>query len=116
MIIPRIIRTFGIVAITAIVLEIVLRLFSLASGSVTDPEQYPGQFIPNSHMVRITEGYAKKHINNQGLLDRNYSMEKPDSVTRILLFGDSYTEANQVNIENVYDHYCLAVWLPSEVM
>jgi len=52
----------------------------------------PGLFISN-----VGNKYAvQKHVNSAGFMDREWNKIKPEGVTRIVVLGDSMTEAIQV--------------------
>ncbi|HBP88431.1 MAG TPA: SGNH/GDSL hydrolase family protein [Nitrospirales bacterium] len=48
------------------------------------------------------EGNAYVKINSAGFRDVEHSLQKPKGTYRILLLGDSYTEARQVSLENTF--------------
>lgn len=47
-------------------------------------------------------GRRRVVVNSQGLLDREYSLHKPAHAARILLLGDSYCEAAQVDFDESF--------------
>jgi hypothetical protein len=52
---------------------------------------------PNTSVTQNTDGYPHTVTwNSQGMHDRDYSFDKPDGVFRILVLGDSFVEAQQV--------------------
>src|SRR4030095_14315891 len=57
---------------------------------------------PNTSGWYGKEGHAYVTINSQGLRDRERPIEKPPSTYRILVLGDSYVEALQVDIEKTF--------------
>ncbi len=59
--------------------------------------------VPNGRMTTVTDdGEVLIEINSHGLRDREYDYEKPENTFRILILGDSFTEAMQVNLEDTY--------------
>ena len=46
--------------------------------------------------------YVVRQINRFGYMDKDHTREKPPGVYRIGFFGDSYTEARQVPLENAF--------------
>ena len=91
--------------VALLLLEAGLRLFGLAAPDIRTPGANTSLYRPGATLVRITEGYARKRINSHGLLDREYSLDDGTvPVTRILLFGDSYTAANHVLADQVFDN------------
>ena len=48
------------------------------------------------------EGEASIRINSHGYRDDEHSLEKPPGVLRIAFLGDSFTEAQQVELEDTY--------------
>jgi hypothetical protein len=58
--------------------------------------------IPGAYRHFTEEGDGQVHINLAGFRDRERTLEKPPGVFRIGVFGDSMTEAVQVNLEDTY--------------
>jgi hypothetical protein len=63
-------------------------------------------YYPNSvNFYRNDRGdFVKRKISKWGYYDKDYSPVKPDGVTRVGFFGDSYVEAVQVPLEETF-HY-----------
>jgi hypothetical protein len=59
--------------------------------------------VPNQRTVVQVDGSdVVIEINSHGLRDREYSYDKPPDTFRILVLGDSFTEAAQVNLDETY--------------
>jgi lysophospholipase L1-like esterase len=59
--------------------------------------------VPDQRTLVQVEGReVVLEINSHGLRDREYSYEKPPNTFRILVLGDSFTEAAQVNLEDAF--------------
>lgn len=59
--------------------------------------------VPNTEITITTEdGDVFIAINEYGLRDNPYPYEKPGNTFRILILGDSFTEALQVNLEDTF--------------
>lgn len=63
-----------------------------------------GRHYPNSTLIyRNNRGeYAKRKINSWGYPDVEHRIEKEPGVVRLGFFGDSFTEARQVPLENTF--------------
>lgn len=63
-----------------------------------------GHFYPNTTNIyrNARNEVARRQVNSWGYLDREHTIEKPPGVVRIGFFGDSYTEARQVNFEHTF--------------
>jgi GDSL-like lipase/acylhydrolase family protein len=79
--------------------EVAVRLLAPRATSIASQDRYglalhyPGitRYLPN-HDQTVT-------INDDGMRDREHSLEKPDGTFRVLLLGDSFMEALQVAFE-----------------
>jgi len=94
-----------------VIAEIVLRIvpvpgvkYSISHfDALTGVSYYPGVI----NIYRNDRGdYAKTKINKWGYFDREYTKEKAAGITRIGFFGDSYTQALQVPLEETF-HFCV---------
>lgn len=63
-----------------------------------------GRLYPNSQMLYRAPGgeTIKRRVNSLGYLDRDHAIAKAPGVTRIGFFGDSYTEARQVKLDDTF--------------
>ncbi|MFQ5512553.1 MAG: hypothetical protein ACE5EO_11965 [Candidatus Krumholzibacteriia bacterium] len=63
-----------------------------------------GRYYPNTiNIYRSARGdYVRRRINSWGFMDDERSGAKPRGVTRIGFFGDSYTEAQQVPLDDTF--------------
>lgn len=70
---------------------------------IYQPDKFVGWVhIPDKSGIHFNNGEfeVKVKINSKGLRDYEYSYQKPPGVFRILLLGDSFTEAIQVPLED----------------
>lgn len=83
------------------ILEAVARL----TGTGHLPERRPDPLlgtrpVPNAVYEHINEGYSRGRFNSLGLRDREIPYEKPKDSKRVLILGDSFMEAFQVEIDS----------------
>jgi hypothetical protein len=78
------------------------RYRSLAPDFIQYHEQCGSILRPNAEGVWKKEGFAHIKINSKGLRDYEYPFEKPDNTVRILILGDSFTTALQVELEQTF--------------
>lgn len=103
---PFIIRLTMIFAgflVAVLVMEVVL---------ITVGYSYPVLYIADDHRGwSLRPGTSGKgtqagagwiSVNSEGLRDREYAKSKPDNTIRIAVLGDSFTEAQQVALEDTY--------------
>jgi hypothetical protein len=58
---------------------------------------------PNTtYLYKIPEGTVSVTYNSEGWRDVEHGVEKPDGVFRILVLGDSFMEANSVELDNTF--------------
>ena len=91
--------SLSVFALLFLSLEIGTRIFDLSTLQ-DDPATYRSSsavydhvLIPNSSGRYVThEWNVHYNINSLGLREKEYSIEKPEGVTRILVLGDSFAE------------------------
>lgn len=101
------ISIFIILAISEIVLRIVpipgVKYNLARYDSITGYGYYPN----TTNIYRNDRGdYAKRSINEWGYFDKNYTKKKKAGNVRIGFFGDSFTQAAQVPLEQTF-HYLI---------
>src|SRR5215831_2720375 len=80
--------------------EIALRLIGFSYPPFHQPDPLTGlRLRPNTSGWYRKEGQAYVATNSQGLRDSERPLTKPSGTYRILMLGDSYPEALQVNVE-----------------
>ncbi len=85
------------------VLEIALRLLGIGYPSFYDVDKKRGHaLIPNMSARWNHEGNGWVSINADGLRDRAYDKPKPENHYRIVVLGDSFSEAIQVDAAAAY--------------
>ncbi|HAJ79849.1 MAG TPA: hypothetical protein DCO75_08760 [Fibrobacteres bacterium] len=86
--------------------EIIFRLFNIEPGIFSQPDPLLGvTLIPGAKYQNNSEGFSKGTINSHGLRDKEHSYSKPDNTFRIVILGDSFTEALQVDIDSAYHQH-----------
>jgi hypothetical protein len=94
---------FFAVCISVALCEVSLRSFNLSSPNEYDQAKSAFGHIPNSVKIFTEEGYGIRQVNKLGILDRNYDLTEPGRKSGII-FGNSFTEALQVNTDQVYEN------------
>jgi hypothetical protein len=62
--------------------------------------------VPNASGLFSTETYTMNiTLNSKGLRDKDYSYNKPENVTRIVVLGDSFTWSDGVNNSQIYTEF-----------
>ena len=62
------------------------------------------RFYPNTTRIYRNDrnDHVRRRVNSWGYLDTEREIEKPDNVVRIGFFGDSFTEARQVELVETF--------------
>lgn len=91
-------------ALTAVLLfEVVLRIVGFSAPIWYRPDAELGWALRAGVEGRFnSEGSAYVRINSAGLRDREHALEKPADAYRIVVLGDSYSEAMQVGREDAF--------------
>jgi lysophospholipase L1-like esterase len=91
------------VGIGVLAAEAGLRLIGRDSPRVWAPDPVVGwRPIPGATRRWIEEGDGLIEINSRGFRDRERQLEAAPAMDRIAVFGDSMTEADQVNLDQTY--------------
>ena len=71
--------------------------------SFSVPDRTVGfRFLPRARYRHTEEGFSEGRINAAGWRDRDYAIKKSAGVSRIVFFGDSFTEAFQVSLDSTF--------------
>ncbi|NOT94683.1 MAG: hypothetical protein HOP00_00040 [Nitrospira sp.] len=91
--------------------ESALRVFHLTAPLQYEPNPWFGWgHTPNAVVWRSQDGESVEvKINSRGLRDFDYQHEKPEGTYRIMVLGDSFSEAVQVSLENSFPKLIEAV-------
>ncbi len=104
--VKEVLPNFCIVFISILVVCGICEWFVRHRGTATNFIQYNehcGSILrPNAEGLWRKEGFAHVKINSKGLRDYEYEYKKPDNVFRILILGDSFTTAFQVELEQTF--------------
>ncbi|MBE9194045.1 SGNH/GDSL hydrolase family protein [Synechocystis sp. LEGE 06083] len=93
----------GSLGFAVVVAEVALRLIGVSYPSFYQVDPQRGHsLIPNFTARWIHEGNGLVRINADGLRDRHYEKDKPADAYRIVVLGDSFSEAIQVNEDETY--------------
>lgn len=94
---------FCSIIISFILLKILCRIIGISYPKFHTWDPYTGTaLIPYAQGWQQAEGKAYIKINSQGLRDDEHSIKKPADTLRIVVVGDSFTEASQVPVENTF--------------
>jgi len=90
----------GSIFISLLVAELALRVMGISYPFIYKLNDHSGTaHRPGATGIFSTEGYSHVTINSHGMRDVEYTLEKPRDVFRVAVFGDSFTEALQVELE-----------------
>ena len=91
---------FGTAIITAIAVEVVLRIAKINGPSTVEFVEGKGlRYVPHAFYLHVKEGRSQGYFNGHGFRDVERSLEKPAGTYRIAVFGDSFVEGLQVPLE-----------------
>ena len=91
------------VAVTVVLAEGALRVAGFSYPNFWQPDPVTGSSLrPGMEGWQRDEGRAYVKISAQGLRDREHSISKPAGTYRIVILGDSYAEAMQVDVERTF--------------
>ena len=95
------------IALSVLLAEVVLRIGGIGSPLTYLPNPYYGwSHTPGDEFQRQTEDrVVDVSINSLGLRDHEYPHDKPDSVKRVLVLGDSFAEALQVPLADTFSKH-----------
>ncbi len=94
--------------VTLIIAELALRSFIPLDSSGPFEFRIPHPSLgwvlqPNTtYLYEIPEGTVSVTYNSEGLRDLEHAVEKPSGVFRILVLGDSFMEANSVELDDTF--------------
>jgi lysophospholipase L1-like esterase len=90
-------------AAAGLLVEIGLRIAGVSYPSFYRSDEHTGTSLrPGIAAWQRNEGEAYVRTNSQGLRDREHAKAKPANTFRIAVLGDSYTEAQQVPMEDAF--------------
>ena len=95
------------VILSLIIGEILLRIIPIPGIEFdiwTYDDTTGARYFSNSSLIyRNARGdYVKRNTNRWGILDQEHQKEKKEGIYRIAFFGDSFTEARQVPLEQTF--------------
>lgn len=86
-----------------VISESFLRIANYTAPHYVRPDLITGtRLMENAFYINKSEGSSQGYINSKGLRDYEYSYEKNEDTYRILVFGDSYIEASQVDLDSTF--------------
>jgi hypothetical protein len=95
--------TAGTLALTAVVSECGLRAMGVEFPDFYAMHPVRGWTLrPGAEGMSRNEGSSYVRINSDGMRDREHPLIKPANTYRIAFYGDSFTEALQVDASNTY--------------
>jgi hypothetical protein len=89
-----------------LILGVLETVLGLTKFNVPEASRYlPGKgstYMPNAYYRHTKEGFSEGLFNSHGFRDYERTYEKPHGVFRIVVLGDSYIEAFQVQLEESF--------------
>jgi hypothetical protein len=84
-------------------LEVLLRVLDPpVGGRVEAISPFGGRYMPHTRIVSDRENVVRDRINNLGFHDREFDFDLAAGVRRVGFFGDSFTEALQVEADSTF--------------
>lgn len=92
----------GILA-AGLLIEVGVRALGWDAPPIWEPDPVLGwKHIPGASAIWTEEGHGLVEINGLGLRDRERTLDRPTGTFRVAVFGDSMTEAAQVNLDQSF--------------
>ncbi len=100
--------------------EVALRIIPIAGIKYNeyrfDPDVGSGLYPHSKVIYRNDQGvHVVREVNRWGFLDKDHEPQKPDGVFRIGFFGDSYTEAEHVELKDTFFRRIESMLTPKRV-
>lgn len=89
--------------LVVLALELLLRILDPALGArVESISPFGGRYMPHTRIANDRENAVRDRVNNLGFHDREFDFDLPAGVRRVGFFGDSFTEALQVELDSTF--------------